>query len=165
LGTGTIRGVYYNPSVGNINGSNHIAWQNTSGSIIHGNLTGSGTRMVVADSTGKLDTQGIPPVIVNINSQSGTTYTLALTDAYTMVDMTSGSPNTLTVPDNGTVAFPIGSQITIVNSGVGQTTVAAGAGVTIGSVNGKLKLASRYSAATLTKVATNTWYLIGDLTA
>ena len=54
LGTGLVRGVYYNPTVTSLNGASHIAWENTSGDIIFGNLSGSGTRLVTADSTGKL---------------------------------------------------------------------------------------------------------------
>lgn len=57
-----LRGFYYNPTITNLTATSvsHIAWENTVGDIIHGNLSGTGTRMVVADSTGKLTTQTIP---------------------------------------------------------------------------------------------------------
>lgn len=57
-----VRGFYYNPTVTNLSGTTvvHTAWENTSGEIIHGNLAGTGTRMVVADSTGKLGVQTVP---------------------------------------------------------------------------------------------------------
>lgn len=55
-----IRGVYYNPTITSITNTTHIAFENTSGDIIHGNLSGVGTRMVTADSTGKLGVQSIP---------------------------------------------------------------------------------------------------------
>ena len=60
FGTGTLRGVYYNPIISSLNGSTHIAWENTSGDIIHGNLAGSGTQMVTVDNTGKLGIQSLP---------------------------------------------------------------------------------------------------------
>ena len=58
-GTNTIRGIYYNPNQTSTTGTSQIAFENTVGDIIHGNLAGTATRMVVADSTGKLSTQPI----------------------------------------------------------------------------------------------------------
>ena len=61
LGTGTLRGVYYHPTLTSLNTSPHIAWENTSGDIIHGNLaTGGADEMVTVDTNGKLKKQTIP---------------------------------------------------------------------------------------------------------
>lgn len=61
FGTGTFRGVYYHPQLNSLNGSTHIAWENTSGDIIHGNLaTGGADEMVTVDISGKLKKQTIP---------------------------------------------------------------------------------------------------------
>lgn len=99
------------------------------------------------------------------NAQTGTTYTLVLTDAGKMVTMSNASSNTLTVPPNADVAFPTNTRIDLIQYGAGQTTIAAGAGVTIYSSGSKLKLTGQYSGASLWKKATNTWVLVGDITA
>lgn len=99
------------------------------------------------------------------NAQTGTSYTLVLTDAGKMVTMTNASANTLTVPPNADVAFPTNTRIDVLQYGAGQTTIAAGLGVTIYSSGSKLKVTGQYSGATLWKKATNTWVLVGDISA
>jgi hypothetical protein len=98
------------------------------------------------------------------NAQTGTTYTLALTDAGKMVTLTNASAITLTIPTNATAAFPVNTRIDLLQYGAGQVTI-AGAGVTIQSSGAKLKLTGQYSGASLWKKATDTWVLIGDITA
>jgi hypothetical protein len=99
------------------------------------------------------------------NAQTGTTYTLVLTDAGKMVTMTNASANTLTVPPNSSVAFAVNTRIDLIQYGAGNTTVAAGAGVTIYSSGSKLKLSGQYSGASLWKKSTDTWVLVGDIKA
>ena len=71
----------------------------------------------------------------------------------------------ITIPTNATTAFPIGTSIDFYQaSGTGANFVAADGTVTILRTPG-LTLRTTYSSATLTKVATNTWLLAGDLTA
>jgi hypothetical protein len=89
-------------------------------------------------------------------------YTLVLADKAKLVEMNVGSANNLTVPLNASVAYPVGTQIHIVQTGSGQTTVVATGGVTINSAT-TLKLRARWSSATLIKRAENTWVLVGDL--
>lgn len=99
------------------------------------------------------------------NAQTGTSYTLALTDAGGLVDLNNAGAITLTVPPNSSVNFPIGTRINILQSGAGQVTVAAGAGVTINSKGAALKITGQWSAATLIQRSANTWVLIGDIAA
>ena len=89
---------------------------------------------------------------------------VVLTDKDKLVEISNASANNLTVPLNSSVAYPIGSQINILQTGVGQTTVVATGGVTINATPG-LKLRAQWSSATLIKRAENTWVLIGDLIA
>jgi len=89
-------------------------------------------------------------------------YTLVLADKAKVVEMSNASANNLTVPLNATVAFPTGTQIHIVQTGAGQTTVVATGGVTINSAT-TLKIRAQWGAATLIKRDTNTWVLVGDL--
>ena len=98
------------------------------------------------------------------NAQTGTTYTLVLTDAGKLVEMSNAAAITLTVPTNATTAFPTGTQIDLLQTGAGQVTV-GGAGVTLQSEGSKLKLKGQYAAATLIKRATDTWVLIGNTSA
>jgi hypothetical protein len=92
-------------------------------------------------------------------------YTLVAADKAKMVEMNVASANTLTVPLNSSVAFPVGTQITVLQTGAGQTTITpATVGVTINGTPG-LKLRTQWSSATLIKRATDTWVLIGDLSA
>ena len=104
------------------------------------------------------------PVIVQ-NPQSGTTYTLVLADASNkIVELSNTSAITVTVPLNSSVAYPIGSQIMLIQTNTGQVTVAGAGGVTI-NANPGLKLRAQWSSATLIKRAENTWVLVGDITA
>jgi len=98
------------------------------------------------------------------NAQTGTTYTLVLTDAGKLVEMSNAAAITLTIPTNATTAFPTGTQIDLLQTGAGQVTV-GGAGVTLQSNGTKLKLNGQYAAATLIKRATDTWVLIGNTSA
>ena len=98
-----------------------------------------------------------------IESAQTASYTLVLTDAGKMVTMTNASANNLTVPPNSSVAFPLNTRIDLIQYGAGQTTVVAGAGVTIFSSGSKLKLSGQYSGASLWKKASDTWVLVGDI--
>ena len=99
-----------------------------------------------------------------LNDQTGTTYTLVLTDLAKLVTLSNAGAITLTVPLNSSVAFAIGDRIDLLQKGAGQVTVAAAGGVTINSTPG-LKLRAQWSSATVVKLDTNTWVLIGDLQA
>ena len=100
---------------------------------------------------------------VSTNAQTAS-YTLVLADKNKVVEMGVGSANTLTVPLNSSVAFPVGSQINILQTGSGQTTITATGGVTINATPG-LKMRAQWSYATLIKRATDTWVLVGDISA
>lgn len=118
-----------------------------------------------ADAATARATLGAEPqgALFGQNAQTGTTYTLVLADKGKQVSLSNASPITLTVPPNSSVAYGVLDRIELWQEGAGQVTVAAGAGVTIRSSGSKLKLAGQYSAAVLTKVATDTWQLAGDI--
>lgn len=99
-----------------------------------------------------------------VTQQAGTTYTLALTDAEDMVEFTSSSAVTVTIPTNASVAFDVGSVIHIAQDGTGAVAIQGDGGVTVkksSAVNATL--AGQHSVATVAKVATDTWRLFGDL--
>ena len=99
----------------------------------------------------------------DINKETSS-YTLVLGDAHNYVEMDNSSANTLTVPTNASVAFPVGTEIRVTQLGTGQTTISGAVGVTIRTQGGKNITAGQYSVATLFKRTTNEWYLYGDLT-
>jgi len=103
------------------------------------------------------------PKLIDLNTQTGTTYTLVLSDADKLVEMNNAAANTLTVPPNSSVAFSTGTQIIVLQKGAGTTTIAAGSGVTLLSKDSALGIGGQYGAATCIKIATDTWYVIGDL--
>jgi hypothetical protein len=109
-------------------------------------------------------------VVVNGNLPSAgnvfektASYTLVLSDAFGIVEMNVATANTLTVPPNADAPFPIGTQIVVLQTGAGQTTLTAGSGVTVNSKGGSLKLSAQWAGATIIKRSTNLWVAVGDL--
>ncbi len=100
---------------------------------------------------------------LQINAQTGTTYTFVLADAGKLITSSNGSAQTLTVPPNSSVAYAIGTQILVQAIGSGTATLAEGSGVTIQSVDSNKAIDGQYAGASLIKRATNTWSLIGAL--
>jgi hypothetical protein len=135
-----------------------------SASAVPDNLAvGTNGQVLTADSTATLGVKWATPASVNltINAQTGTTYTLVAGDLNKLVTLSNASAVTVTVP-NG--VFTAGQQINLQSIGTGQTTVASDGTTTITSTPG-LKIRAQYSAATLICTGTNTFTLIGDLSA
>jgi hypothetical protein len=120
----------------------------------------SSDKIVVGDGSIAVE---FAPSTTLFNAQTAS-YTLALSDKDLFVEMNVGSANNLTVPPESSINFPIGSQINILQTGAGQTTIVAGSGVTVNATPG-LKLRARWSSVTLIKRASNTWVALGDLQA
>ena len=117
-------------------------------------------KIIVGDGTSAIE---FAPSTTLINAQTAS-YTLVAADKDKMVEMNVSSANNLTVPLNSSVPFAIGTKITVVQTGTGQTTIAPTGGVTINGTPG-LKLRAQWSAVTLVKRASDTWVAFGDLTA
>lgn len=90
-------------------------------------------------------------------------YTLVLADAGKVIEMNSGSANTLTVPTDANVAFQVGTTITIAQQGTGVTTIAPASGVTIRAFNNNRRSAGQNAICSVIKRATNDWWLVGNL--
>ena len=109
-----------------------------------------------------------PKINLAFNADSGSGYTAVLSDNGKVVTMSNGSGNTFSIPTNASVAFPIGTQINVLQIGAGQTTIQASTSgtTTIQSTGGTPaapKLRVRYSAATCLKAGTDLWYVFGDI--
>lgn len=96
-------------------------------------------------------------------------YTLALTDQGDILLASNGATaGTINIPTNASVAFPTGTQITIIQTGSGQLTIQATtpATTTIASTGATAtapKLRAQNSSATCIKTGTDTWYVVGDI--
>lgn len=129
----------------------------------HPTSSGAGLQdAVIIDQYQNTEFKGNVKIYTGLNSQADN-YQLVLGDIGKLVLMTKATANTLTVPANATVAFPIGTQINVCQTGAGAVTFVAATDVTINSANSSLGLRTQYSTATLIKTATNVWLLIGDI--
>jgi hypothetical protein len=93
------------------------------------------------------------------NLQTGTTYELVIGDAGKIVEMNNASANTLTIPANASVAFPVDTRIDVVQYGVGQTTIA----ITTDTLRGNPKTGLQYQMVSLWKRAATEWVVIGGV--
>lgn len=97
--------------------------------------------------------------------QKTASYTLSsLSERDSLVEVSSSSATTITIPANSAVAYPVGTSLDILQTSTGQVTIAGADGVTVNATPG-LKLRAQWSSATLFKRAENTWVVYGDLTA
>lgn len=137
----------------------------TNKTITNGTVTG-GTVNPTTLQIGGVSTNDLYQPNGKLTGQTATassSYTLALTDAGKIIEITNSSANTITVPLNSSAAFPLNTVITLVSGGTGQTTISPAVGVTINSYGSKRKLSGQWSMATLIKKSTDTWWLAGDL--
>jgi hypothetical protein len=100
---------------------------------------------------------------------SANAYTLVLGDqGDILLASNSTTAGTINIPTDATTNFPVGTQITILQTGTGQITVqAASSGTTTvrstGATPAAPKCRTQYSAMTLWKQAANLWYAFGDI--
>lgn len=123
------------------------------------NFTGAmGTSSTPGTSALEVGYQGTP-----LNTQNGD-YTLALTDrGGTIYKASGGAGETITIPANASVAFPIGTQIDIVNDGGGDLTIAITSDTlewALGGGTGSRTLASA-GWAVIKKVTATKWKISG----
>ena len=103
---------------------------------------------------------------LTLNAQTGTTYTLVITDNGRLVTLSNAAAITVTVPLNATVAYATGAIINVQQIGAGQVTIQGASGVTITSTGATAttpKTRAQYSAASIIKTGTNSWTVIGDI--
>lgn len=94
------------------------------------------------------------------DARTGTSETLTLANDGQLVTMNNASENTLTIPPDSSVAFPLGAQIAVAQVGMGQTTLVAGDGVTILSLDNVLSFAGQGATAAIVKRGTDTWLAV-----
>lgn len=153
------------PVISSITNTGTLTLPTTTGTVA---LTSDIT--VTASSTTTLTNKTLTDAKINLafDAQTGTSYTVVLDDNSQVVTMNNASANTLSIPTNASVAFPIGTQINVIQIGAGQTTIqAVTSGTTTiqstGATAAAPKLRARYSAATCLKAGTDLWYVFGDI--
>lgn len=120
--------------------------------------------MFVCVTAGSVDTRFAYRLmsLARLNAQTAS-YTAVIADAGAWIEMNVATANNFTVPPNSSVAFPLGTLLTVVQIGAGQTTLVPGSGVTILSSGAALHLNGQYSSVSLYKRATDTWVALGAL--
>ena len=107
-------------------------------------------------------------VTFTVGSDQTADYTAVLTDQYqVLVPMNKATAVAFKIPTNASVAFPVGTAITILNKGAGAVTISAvTSGTTTvlsaGAVAASPTLA-QYKTAVCIKTATDTWYVVGAI--
>lgn len=105
-------------------------------------------------------------VAFTLNSQSGSTYTLASTDQYqVLVITTNASTKTVSIPTDATYNFPVGTVVSFLNTGAGLLTInAVTSGTTTITSAGAVSAAptvGQYKSAAAIKTAANAWTVVG----
>jgi hypothetical protein len=96
-----------------------------------------------------------------VRTQSGTSYTLALTDAGAYIQTTSTTAVAISIPLQSSVAWERDTEIYFEQNGTGQITISGVSGVTL-NTSETGKSFARYSVLALKRVAENVWTLTGE---
>jgi hypothetical protein len=107
-------------------------------------------------------------VTFTVGSDQTADYTAVLTDSYqTLVPMNKATAIAFKIPTNASVAFPVGTVITVLNKGLGTCTISAVTSGTTTVLSGGASAAAptlaQYRSAACIKTATDTWYVVGAI--
>ncbi len=107
-------------------------------------------------------------VSFSINSDATADYTAVIADAYqVLVPMNKATAVAFKIPTNASVAFPVGTVITVLNKGAGLCTISATTSGTTTVLSAGATAASptlaQYKTAACIKTATDTWYVVGAI--
>ena len=107
-------------------------------------------------------------VAFTLNAQTGATYTAVSTDQYqVLVTMSNASANAFKIPTNASVAFAVGTVITVMNIGAGTCTISATTSGTTTVLSAGASAANptlgQYKSAACIKTGTDAWYVVGAI--
>jgi hypothetical protein len=107
-------------------------------------------------------------IAFTVDADATADYTAVLDDQYqVLVPMNKATAVAFKIPTNASVAFPVGTAITVLNKGAGTVTISAvTSGTTTvlsaGAVAASPTLA-QYKTAVCIKTATDVWYVAGAI--
>ena len=107
-------------------------------------------------------------VAYTVNADATTDYTAVLADSYQVLQpMNKATAIAFKIPTNASVAFPVGTAITILNKGAGTCTISAVTSGTTTVLSAGATAAAptlaQYKTAVAIKTATDTWYVVGGI--
>ena len=107
-------------------------------------------------------------VAFTVNADATTDYTAVIGDAYqTLVPMNKATAIAFKIPTNASVAFPVGTVITVLNKGAGSCTISAVTSGTTTVLSAGATAASptlaQYKSCALIKLSTDLWYVVGAI--
>ena len=105
---------------------------------------------------------------LSVRAVTGTSDTLVVTDADNkLITYSNTGTTTITIPPFNTVAMTTGSVVNVIKIASGVTiSIIQGSGVTIassGATSTNPVITSAYKAASLVKVSTDSWYVVGGI--
>jgi hypothetical protein len=125
----------------------------------------NGSAWVSANSVGGTLTLSAANVTNTLTNSTATSYTFASSDQSATIRFTNASAVTATL--STATALTAGQRIDLLQDGAGTVTVVAGSGVTLAGrgTAGTAYAMTQYDGATLFCVDTNTYRIIGNVTA
>jgi hypothetical protein len=158
----------------NIPESGDISAVNAGTGLSGGGSSGSVTLAIDTSVTADLTTAQTltnksltsPRINLGITTDTGTSFTPAITDNGKLVTLSNTSPITVTIPPFSSVPYPVGAQLNFVGLNTGLVTFAQGAGVVIvstGATASAPTLRARYSSATAICTSQDNWFIAGDI--
>lgn len=125
-----------------------------------------GTTKGSALTFAEMDTNLINLAAINeLQQVASGNVTLAITDSGKHYYNTTGTPQTITVPNNANVAFALGTVVSIVNQSTANITVGKQDAVNlymVANATSATRTVTSYGVATLLKVGTDTWFINGN---
>jgi hypothetical protein len=103
-----------------------------------------------------------------VGSDQTADYTPVIADQYqALIPMNKATAVNFTIPTNASVAYPVGTVLTVLNKGVGAVTIKAVTSGTTTVLSGGAVAAqptlAQYKTAACIKTATDTWYVVGAI--
>ena len=107
-------------------------------------------------------------VAFTVGTANTADYTAVLADQYQVLEiMNKATAIAFKIPTNASVAFPVGTALTVLNIGAGTCTISAvtPGTTTVLSAGGTAAspTLAQYKSAVCIKTAANTWYVVGSV--